>query len=368
MRQKETVSAFQMSMLFLSYGTGSAIINIPAPLTGAARNGAWISIVLSCIMGMLLLAIVMYMHRRYPDLDFIQYGEKTLGKWLMFLIAIPYLCSIFFMLALIVIDIGTFFNSTMLKETNSDVIRALFFLLAAVTARGGIEVMVRMFVLLLLSTLVFITIVWCMAAPNYHPQFLLPLMPDGIKPILHGTYIAYGFPFAEVSLFAMLLPYVRDKDKKSLHKPMFAALLVNGLTLLISVICTIMAEGSLAGELKYSLYQLARLISIQEIFERVESVIGFSLIILSYMKATIVLYILSKVLTRWAKVRNEQLLIFPVAFVCLLLSFTMYENEPDFVEAVSVIWPLLNNVAFNLPLLLIAAVTLVKRFTLRLRR
>ncbi|CAG7613697.1 hypothetical protein PAESOLCIP111_01636 [Paenibacillus solanacearum] len=361
MKKSETVSSFQMAMLFLAYGTGSAVINIPAPLTGAARNGAWISVLLACAAGLLLLFACLYLYRANPGLDFIEHSEKTIGRWLTLILAIPYLCAVFWMLAAIVIDIGIFFKSTMMKQTSADLIHTLFFVLAALTARAGIEVMARMFVLLLLSMIGFIMIVLLMAAPHYHPYFLLPLMPDGIKPVLHGAYIAYGFPFAEASLFAMMLPYVRNQDKHVLGKHMVWALLVNGVTLLASVLCSIMTEGPLAGHMKFSLFQLARLIYIQEIFERVESVIGFSLIAGSYMKATIVLFILSKTLTRLAKLQDDRILIYPIALACLLLSVTMYRNETEFIEGVNVIWPLLNNIAFNVPLILVLTVTLFKR-------
>ncbi|MBP3962581.1 hypothetical protein [Paenibacillus lignilyticus] len=86
----------------------------------------------------------------------------------MTLYCIPYLLTMFLMLSFIVIDIGSFFNSTLLKETNPAIIRALFFFLVAATARSGIEVMVRMFTMLILVAFFFVVIIWCMAAPNYH--------------------------------------------------------------------------------------------------------------------------------------------------------------------------------------------------------
>lgn len=54
--------------------------------------------------------------------------------------------------------------------------------------------------------------------------------------------------------------------------------MILGITLVTSIVCSIMALGPLADELKYSLYQLARLIFIGEIIDRIESVIGISLI------------------------------------------------------------------------------------------
>ncbi|AJY73540.1 GerAB/ArcD/ProY family transporter [Paenibacillus beijingensis] len=361
MNKQETVSSIQMAMLFLTYVTASAIVNIPAPLTGAAKNGAWISILLACTMGMLILACVLYLHRQYPGLTFIEYTRKAIGRWLTIIVAIPFLCSAFLQLANIVIDIGGFFSTSMLRSTPNYVVQSIFFFMAALTARAGIEVMARMSVLLIISMLGFVIAVLLMVSPYFHPDYLLPVMPNGIKPILHGAYIAYGFPYGEVTLFAAMLPFVRVKERPKIGKYLFLAIIVNGFTLLTSVVCSIMANGPLVGELKYSLFQLARLINIQEIIERIESVIGFSLIAGSYMKASIQLFILTNVLSQLLKLQDERLLTFPIAFVCLLLSLTMFKDEMEFVETVSVIWPLLLNVTYVLPLLLIVAVTLIKR-------
>ncbi|UUZ87316.1 hypothetical protein LJK88_11250 [Paenibacillus sp. P26] len=43
-KKQTTVSSRQMATLFLCFLTGSAIVNIPAPLTGAANNAAWLSL------------------------------------------------------------------------------------------------------------------------------------------------------------------------------------------------------------------------------------------------------------------------------------------------------------------------------------
>ncbi len=47
MKKGITVSSRQMATLFLSFLTGSAIVNIPAPLTGAAKSAAWVSLWMS---------------------------------------------------------------------------------------------------------------------------------------------------------------------------------------------------------------------------------------------------------------------------------------------------------------------------------
>jgi spore germination protein KB len=221
--------------------------------------------------------------------------------------------------------------------------------------------MARMFILLLVFMLLFAIVVMLLASPLFHAQYLLPIMPDGMKPILHGAYIAYGFPYAEIALFCLLLPYTRRKDTEHLHKYMQIALLINCVTLILSIVCTIMVLGPLAGHLNYSLFQLARLISIQDILERVESVIGFSLIIGVYMKAAIVLFMLSTLLSQWFRIQDNRFLIYPVALIGLLLSITMYPNEITYFVDGYTIWTLIDHTTYITPLIIVGIVAYVRR-------
>ncbi|MEK8127187.1 GerAB/ArcD/ProY family transporter [Paenibacillus filicis] len=357
MNKQERISSVQMTLLFLFFMTGSSIVIVPAPLTNLAGNGAWISLLMALALGMLLLAGVLYLYRQYPKLSLVEQGHLVLGHGATFVLLIPFTCVMFWNVAGIVIEIGTFFKSTMLKETPTYAVNTLFFVTIALTAMAGIEVMARMATILLALMFTFIVLVWVLVANLYHPEYLLPVMPDGIGPILHAAYVVYGFPFSELVVFSIILPFVRSEDTSRLGKHMYVALVVNAMTLVASVICSIMVLGPLSGDLKYSLYQLARLIFIQEIIERIESVIGFSLIIGFYFKASILLLILIRVLKDMLRLKNEKLLAFPVAFICLLLSLTTYTKESELEEVVNITWPLLNNMAYSLPLLLIIVVT-----------
>ncbi|SFM08550.1 spore germination protein KB [Paenibacillus sp. 1_12] len=361
MSKQESVSSVQMSMLFLFFLTGASIVIIPAPLTNIAGNGAWISLLIAFAMGILLLAGILYLYRQFPGQSLIECSRLMLGNTLTTLLLIPFTAVMFWNVAGIVIEIVTFFKSTMLKETPTYAISTLFFVTIALTALAGIEVMARMASVLLALMFGFIVVIWLLVGNLYHPEYLLPVMPDGIGPILNAAYIAYGFPYSELVVFAMILPYIRKKDTPKVGKHLYLAIIVNAMTLLASIIFSIMVLGPLSGDLKYSLYQLARLIFIQEIIERIESIIGISLIVGFYFKAAILLFILMRVLAQMLRLENERLLVLPVAFVCLLLSLTTYTKEAALEEIVNITWPLINNIAYVFPLLLIIVISLIRR-------
>lgn len=360
MKKQETVSSWQMAMLFISFTTGSAIIYVPDPLLGVAGNAAWLSIVLASGIGFGLLTITLYLYRKYPGLTLIDYSRKTIGSGLTVLILIPFLAMVLLMLCLITVGLGGFFTSTMMKQTPPYVFHAFTLFMAALTARAGMEVMVRMFTLLLFMMYVSAIVVLLLSFPYYHPEHLLPVMPEGFKSVLHGTYLL-AFPYGELILFGMLLPFVKKEKEDHLNKLMFSALFINTLTLLAVVICTIMAFGPVAGERIYSLFQMARLINVGDIIERIESIIGISLTLGTYMKATVALFVLNLALSQLLKLQNDRMLIFPLALVSFLLSLVMFRNEAEYVETVQVIWPFVVIVGGIGPVILITLITFIKR-------
>ncbi|MGP4038442.1 GerAB/ArcD/ProY family transporter [Gracilibacillus sp. D59] len=360
MKKTEPITSGQMASLFFAFLLGSAIINIPQPLIEAAKNGAWISVILANGGGMVLLTCIFYLYHEHPNLNFIDLFQFKYGKWLMIIISVPIILQLFIMLSYIIIDIGSFFTTSMMRQTPSYIFHFFILFVSALTVRSGIEVMARMFVLLLSYLIFFSIIVIILTIPFFHVEFLLPVLPDGIKPVLHGVYQNFGFPYVELILFSLLLPFVRKNDGKSLQKKMFSVLIIHGFLLILAVVCIIMAFGPLAGTLKYSLFQLARLINIREIITRIESFIGIALVVGSYMKATISLCILKELLGSVFQLKDKDILIFPITLISLLLSLTMFTNGLEFTEAVHVVYPLYTTVIVVLPLLFITIMTLIK--------
>ncbi len=207
--------------------TGSSIINIPGPLIGKANNGAWLSLLLSGGLGFLLLSCMLFLYRRFPDMTYVEYSRKLIGTTLTVIFSVCTMSLFIQMQAGIVIDVSLFMVSSMLRETPMYVFSFLVYAISAATARAGLEVMARMFTLILILITFFIIAVLLVAIPDYDPSNLLPVMPKGIKPVLHGAYFSFGFPYAEVFLFSMLFPFVNKSSSPKLCKIMLITLGLN---------------------------------------------------------------------------------------------------------------------------------------------
>lgn len=357
----KSISTSQMGYLLIAGTTGSAIVYIPNPLIEAANNGAWISLILSYGYGMIILGGILYLHRMHIGLSLVGYSRHLIGNFATVVISIPLIGMLFFAVPGIVAGIGDFFTVTMMRETPVYVFNSISLMIAALTVRAGIRVMARMFTFLVLILLIFAVLVMVLALPMYDPEYLLPFLPQGLKPVFHGSYITAGFPYGEVVLFSMLLPFVRSEKKPALRRRLFVSLTVTCFMLLCSTLCTIMAFGPSAGLYKYSLYILAREIQIVEIIQRVESIIGMALMFGSYMKTVLFLFILNQILTEVFRFQNDRTFIFPITMVCIMLSLTMFDNEADFNEQVYTIWPLFVLIVSSLLVGLFSIITMIKK-------
>jgi len=358
---KQTISAGQLAILYVSYMIGSSIINIPNPMIHFAGNMAWLSFTVSALMGMLLLSLVLYLFRCYPDDEYTACLNRVFGRWIAGVFIVLLILMLFLMLAYIILDIGNFFTNTMMVETPMYVFNTLTIVVAAYTVYAGIEVMGRMFFLLMGSMMLAVVVIVFLAVPLTRTETLLPLFTEGIKPVLHGIYFSFGFPFGELFLFSVILPFVRKDSRRDAGKWLYAMTALSWLLLLTVVIITLMTLGPLAGDRKFSLFAVARLIKVGNFIVGLEAIVGIALIAGSFTKATIVLFILNYVTARFFKLDDDKLLLPAISFITFLLSMTMFRTEDEFSFAVQVGWPFIVMTVGIVPLMLAALITLLRR-------
>ncbi|TES57930.1 GerAB/ArcD/ProY family transporter [Halalkalibacterium halodurans] len=361
MKSQQRIHAHQMSSLFFLLLIGAAIINIPGPLIGYAGNGAWLSILLSAVTGFIFVACLLYLYRKFPHLSFVEYSNKLVGKPLTILFMLPFITLNLYHLSGNALDISLFMTATMMRETPLYVFVLLTLSIVALTARLGITVFARTSTVLNLTVFGVVLLVLALASEQYQWEHFFPVMPDGIKPVLLGASFSYSFPYADIVLFSMLLPFVDKREYGKLKKGMYLSLLLGTFLLGGITLSTILVFGPIAGERIYSLFEIARTIHLYEIITGVEILIGYSLIAGAFLLDVIILYILSLVIGQLFGIKDEQIIVFPLALIGFLFSMVIIsEGVAKWNEFVLVTDILLVTIV-NLPLFILTAVAAWRR-------
>ncbi|NQX59662.1 GerAB/ArcD/ProY family transporter [Paenibacillus qinlingensis] len=337
--RRSILTTGQMSSLLIAVTMGSAIIYIPTPLVGFSGNAAWLSLIGAFGFGALVLACTLYLHHRHGGIGLIDYCGKLIGRIPTIVVMLPIVLMLLFATSAIVTGIGDFFTSSMMPKTPSYIFCSISLLVSALTARAGIVIAARVFVLLVPVMFVFTLAILIIAYPIYDWGRLLPLPDKGIGDLLHGFYVGAGFPFGEVCLFPIFLSFASKDQTNVLYRKLFLAFSLTGVTIVIATICTIVAFGPASAHLSYSLYQLASNIQVNGSNVRIEAIVGIAIIVGSYMKATLYLFALNKLLVRLTSVNNTSAYVYPASLLCTMLSLTLFSGPADFQYQVYTVWP-----------------------------
>ncbi|MFC5649205.1 endospore germination permease [Paenibacillus solisilvae] len=358
---KITITANQAALFLFVFLTSSSIINIPSPLISFAGNSAWLSLIFSAICGLLIAFPVIWLARVFPGKSFIEYSREVVGTPITFLLGLPFLFYQIHMAAAIVLDIAMFMKSSMMRETPAFWFIFLTFMVVAVSVHSGIDKITGLFPVLMGNVLFFVFLIIIMSYKNYHPSNIFPIMPDGVKPFLHGVYFSFGFPYVEIVLFSMVLPYVPSLGKKFGRK-LSSAILWNAFCLVAATVVTIFVFGPIAGERKYSLFEVARTVNIADVFQRIEALIGYSLIVASFMKTTIVLFTAHQTCIHLIGLKEDKMLIYPLAMLMAIISCTaILKGDVQWGFEVSAIHPMWGFTCAGLPLLIVFIVALLRK-------
>lgn len=221
--------------------------------------------------------------------------------------------------------------------------------------RGGIEVIARtaqvlMPIILLISILVFALLI-----PEMSIQKLFPILEKGLVPSLRGALVQTSW-FTYFFLLSYIIPYLRDREKGQKWGMLSLFAIVS--VLVFSNMYTLMVFGNITGNFTYPVMQAARLISIADFLEHVESVVVVVWVAGAFLKIAIFYYVLALGTAQWLNNSNYKPLVFPLGI--LLLVFTLaipsLQDLSNFVDKVAPFYTSFVHILIPSLLLLIALI------------
>ena len=117
MKAREQISSGQMSVLFFCFITGSSIINIPGPVNRLRQKRSMDFPVAVHVDRFGYSSLLTVSAQEISNMTFIEYSKAMVGNWITVLLAIPFISFQFHMTSGIVLDIGLFMTSSMMRQS-----------------------------------------------------------------------------------------------------------------------------------------------------------------------------------------------------------------------------------------------------------
>jgi len=324
---KVVLSHKQFALIIYVYLIGASMIFVPELLF--AGKDAWISTLLGSGVSITLLAIWLHLQRKYPGLSLVQYGIKILGPWLGYPIGFYIVFIIFVISNFIVEDLVLLTTLIMLPNTPEMLIEATFILVAIYACYKGVETIGRFCELAYLPLTLLIFVLPLLQWQEIGVQVFQPILQINWRGVMVGTVNALVFPFAEVMVPVILLPYVtpaKESEKYYLLMPIAA-----GVILLARTGLVLMALGpEIATRITIPLVALFRVISLGTFLNRVEGLFLGIWYIGLLGKLIISLYAGVLLLSQLTGVRRLENLWLPVGAILLFVTHIRFPTFAEF--------------------------------------
>ncbi|MFC7063386.1 GerAB/ArcD/ProY family transporter [Halobacillus seohaensis] len=363
--EKAKMSGWQLFVLMLLFELGTAIVVSPGI---SAKKDAWLAVLLGLIVGLLIFLVYYALFRLYPDLSLIGYTKKILGKYVGGVIGILYLFYFLYIAVRDLRDFGELLSASTYTYTPLFVINAIMILTIAYVLWHGIEVLARtgeiFFVILMLIGVVGTTMV--LVSGRIDVNQLRPILEEGWGPVLSALPVTSTFPFGEMIVFTMLLPYL-NRPQIGIRVG-WSAMGISGILLIWVVAMEIAVLGvHIASRTAFPLLSAIGLIDMTGLFQRLDVAVVLTLMIGGFFKIAIFFYAALISATELFKVSKYNRLIFPFSIIILISSMTVANNFVDHIKEGLEIVPYYVSLPFQMgiPLLLLAIAWIRKRFKSR---
>jgi len=344
--KKEKISGIQMFVLLSGFLFGSTIILTP---TKGAKNDAWIAILIGGAGGALLLWIYTRIAMLNPSKTLVDILKDRLGKVLGTVISILYIWYFIHLASLVLRNFGEFICTTTLPETPMAVIIGLFAAVLVYVINSGIEVVGRLGELLV-PVIPLVVFVICLSLITIHDfGAVLPVLGNGIEPVLMASFALVTFPFGETVAFLMLFQCLNNQEK--LKKIIFASA---GVFTLMGILIFFRDIFVLGSELIYRATFVPHLSTMLIPGINVEPLVNINLLISGGIKISVCIYAATNALCQLAGIDDYRKLTTAVAVFCVVLSVWIYENIVEMFAWAEKVWPL-----YSIPFQIIIPVLLL---------
>lgn len=359
--EKEKISKRQLFSLMVLFEIGSAIV---VGLGMKAKQDAWLAILLGMIGGLALFLIYGYLFQCYSNMPLTIYIEKIMGKYIGKVVALAYNLYFIYIAARVLRDFGELTKTTILHETPLVAINFLFVLIVGYGCYLGIEVLARtgeiFFIIIMILGILFTALVFISGLPKVNN--LLPVLENGWGPVLSTTFpLTLSFPFGEMIVFTMLLPYL-NQPKKAIRTGLLAILL-SGLILSWIIAINISVLGVFNVEqATFPLSKTIEKISIGDFIQRLDAMGVVMLVVGGFFKCGIFFYAALIGLADLFKVKKYQTLIIPCGIILVISSLYIADNYVKHIEIGLEKVPIYLHIPFQIIIpIILAFITVTKK-------
>ncbi len=351
---RQKISNFQFIITTSGFVFGNGPLFISSSIARVAGRDAWISAIFATIFGLLSVWVNNHLSALYPDKSLIELIRELLGKWLGNIISMLYVFIALVIGTQIIWYVGDLITTIYTPEASTYLVNTLFIAALVIALLYGLETMYRAATIffyflfpLYICTLLFLI-------PNIKVENLLPIMENGISPVLTGSIPLLALSVWPIIVLNMIT--LSDfSDPKKAKRSMLYGYLLGMVTAFVGVIMCILVLGdTITANLRYPLFILSREVNVGTILSRIEAIVVAVWLTSNLISTFFYIYMGVKGISQILKLDDHKNIVIPIGLILAVFSQFIYRSVPYQLRWDTETWPALAfTIGFGFPLVLL---------------
>lgn len=199
-----------------------------------------------------------------------------------------------------------------------------------------------------------------MLLPDIELENVLPVLENGVKPILNSTFGLLTFPFTESITLLFLLPEIKMTNVRKAY--LFGVLISGTILTILTTLSILVLSPEITINSIFPSYDLAQKIDIGGYHTRIEAIIGINWIISIFFATAVCFYVTVKGMAQLMNVKRYQMLTIPISMLAIVFIDISVPNPAYYINFTSKTWPFYSlSFGFLFPFLLWGAGLLKNR-------
>ncbi len=349
------ISNQQYVTLALVFLTGTSTLLMPSEPAG---RDMWMSVLIAAVGGLLATMLWTRLASRFPGRTPFGYAGDVLGPLGGLLVSAIFIAYFIQLGSLILRNVGELYSTVILTKTPPVVFTTTLAALSTWLVRAGLEPLARTGEVLgmIVAAVVVTLVILRFATPGLtHLGFLLPVLENGMGPVLRHALVMLAFPFAELVAFLFLVPAIAHPERAG--RSLASAIVIGGSLLgLVSLsnLCSL-------GPTELARFNFPSLVTIRQIqlgqfFQRIEVLGILTWTSGSFMKLAVCHYVAVLGVAETFGLANPRPVAGPIAAIMATLSIAIYSNIAEMTAFAARAWPVYAPIIqVGLPLFMLVA-------------
>lgn len=318
------IAGKELMFLIFAFIMGTSLLINPGNLIG---HDAWLTVLAGLGEGLFFVGLYLILAYRFKGKNLIEINNLVFGPFLGKCISLLYLGYFLLLGSLVLRNFGDFFVNTIYQETPLIVIVLGLAIVAAFAVYKGLEVIARLGMLLVVVSVIFSIFDTFLMLPIMDFTNVLPFFDVPLAQFFFISHATATFPFGEIIVFLLFLPFVREKEKVAGR--VVASVILAGLYLSFIVLRNVLVLGEVASLQTYPFLLAIRLINLGRVLTRMEIIILAAVVFFGFLKLTVLYYGSTLGLAHVLGLRSYRPLLYPLGLLIVVLSIVLFANSVE---------------------------------------